>query len=164
MLPVVDIDSLLPKLTRVGGTPLDQSDSEKLRVFFSQFGNESDAELERKRGVMRERLRLPRWLTDPDDGVPGDDGVLTKFHTFPRITWENPHLDQAKFDILTAIIQDRTCAKLQPPAPSPQGPAPSVWTRYVAFTGGTGRALVWPFGLLSAAVAIWGVLKALGLA
>lgn len=106
-----DLESLLPKLKRVDGTQLDDSDKSNLRDFFAQFTNESDAELERKRGIMRNRLRVNRERTVLFAVL---DGETTPVMATPHLDWTKPHLDQAKHDILTAIVQDRMRAKLLP--------------------------------------------------
>lgn len=146
-----DFDSILPKLKRVEGTPLDDSDKAKLREFFARFDSDSDAELERKRGVMRERLRKAPPFT-----YRGPEGEQVRRSS----SWKDPHLDQAKHDILTAIIQGRQSTGIPPISPAPKPSPAALWQRFVAFTGGTGRAIAW---LIGVPAGIAGLARLLGL-
>jgi hypothetical protein len=105
---MIDIESILKQVTRSDGTQLTESDGTTLRSFYTEFVDDSDAELERKRGVMRERVRLH------DSIRPALQTAQKKMEQLGRLppnvvgmNWADPHLDRAKHVILTATIKDR---------------------------------------------------------
>lgn len=135
-----DFDEIAPNLTRTDGSPLTAADTDALHKFYASFLDESDAELERKRGMFRNRLLAPTVT------VRGPEGVQVRRQS----SWPEPLLDKPKHDLLTAIIQERTrvIRARTTPAPAATPPQPTAWTRYVAFTGGTGRAIWFPLGFV----------------
>lgn len=92
------LQKLLPNLKRVDQTPLDANDQWTLRLFYDQFRNESDEKLHLEREEMRARLKKA-----PTVIKRGPEGTQTHRQT----SWPYPHLDEAKREILTAIIQGR---------------------------------------------------------
>ena len=97
---MLEFETLLPNLRRVGGAPLKDRDETKLRVFLKQYAGEPDSELERKRDVIRAR-RNP----NPELGPEAQSAA-------PSPTWTNPHLDEAKDLILSSLIESRMKSRI----------------------------------------------------
>ena len=86
------------------GETLSERDRIVLIKFYRRFRFESEAELERKRGVMRERIGQKKIRKRARKVGVMDDGIITKDNSWSYL---DPHLDSDKHEILTFLIQRR---------------------------------------------------------